>query len=229
MLRAPGEVGSTIVRSVGCYGDRGHDGDIAGGVELSAKVGLGPRGRKRPGEKGETIRGLTAELQGWLAGSGTRWRRRIRRRRWSEPEEGNGDVAAMQGFRGAEERWGGRGGRGGASELVGGARGGRRRLLWRTAATVVFGRVRERARERRGEPGESEREQWERRGVVQGIERGGEARQAGEQVAWRGGARARRPHSPPSVEDEDDRGGRRAGPPAGWAGQLAGLHREEPR
>ena len=80
MLRAPGEVGSTIVRSVGCYGDRGHDGDIAGGVELSAKVGLGPRGRKRPGEKGETIRGLTAELQGWLAGSGTRWRRRIRRR-----------------------------------------------------------------------------------------------------------------------------------------------------
>ena len=58
---------------------------------------------------------------------------------------------------------------------------------------------------------------------------GGEGRQAGEQVAWRGGARARRPHSPPSVEDEDDRGGRRAGPPAGWAGQLAGLHREEPR
>ena len=61
------------VCSVGRYGDRGHDGDIAGGVELSAKVGLGPRGRKRPGEKGETIRGLTAELQGWLAGSGTRW------------------------------------------------------------------------------------------------------------------------------------------------------------
>ena len=58
---------------------------------------------------------------------------------------------------------------------------------------------------------------------------GGEGRQAGEQVAWRGGARARRPHSPPSVEDEDDRGGRRAGPPAGWAGQLAGLHREKPR
>ena len=49
---------------------------------------------------------------------------------------------------------------------------------------------------------------------------GGEGRQAGEQVAWRGGARAHRPHSPPSVEDEDDRGGRRAGPPAGWAGLL---------
>ena len=156
VLRAPGEVWSTMVCSVGRYGDRGHDGDIAGGVELSAEVGLGPRGRKRPGEKGETIRGLTAELQGWLAGSGTRWRRRIRRRRWSEPEEGNGDVAAMQSFRGPVERWGGRGSRGGASELVGGARGGRRRWVWRTAATVVFGRARERARERRGEPGESE-------------------------------------------------------------------------
>ena len=80
MLRAPSEVGSTIVHSVGCYGDRGHDGDIAGGVELSAKVGLGPRGRKRPGEKGETIRGLTAVAVGVEAGSETRWRRRIRRR-----------------------------------------------------------------------------------------------------------------------------------------------------
>ena len=44
VLRAPSEVWSTIVCSVGCYGDRGHDGDFAGGVELSAKVGLRPRG-----------------------------------------------------------------------------------------------------------------------------------------------------------------------------------------
>ena len=94
---------------------------------------------------------------------------------------------------------------------------------------MVFGRVRERARERREEPRESEREQGGGRGVVRGIEtrRGGAGRQASR---WRGAvARARRPHSPPSVEDEDDRGGRRAGPPAGWAGQLTGLHREEPR
>ena len=62
-----------MVCLVGRYGDRGHDGDIAGGVELSVEVELGPRGRKRPGEKGEMIRGLTAELQGWLVGSGTRW------------------------------------------------------------------------------------------------------------------------------------------------------------
>ena len=44
VLRAPSEAWSTIVCSVGRYGDRGHDGDIAGGVELSAKVGLRPRG-----------------------------------------------------------------------------------------------------------------------------------------------------------------------------------------
>ena len=230
MLRAPSEVWSTIVCSVGCYGDRGHDGDIAGGVELSAKVGLGPRGRERPGEKGETIRGLTAELQGWLAGSGTRWRRRIRRRRWSEPEEGNGDVAAMQGFRGAVERWGGRGARGGASELVGGARGGRRRLLWRTAATVVFGRVRERERGRggksRGRVRESRGEAWRRPGASR---RGEEGRQAGREVAWRGGARARRPHSPPSVgtktTEEGGGLGRLLAGPASWLGRTV----EEPR
>ena len=31
VLRAPGDVWSTMVCSVGRYGDRGHDGDIAGG------------------------------------------------------------------------------------------------------------------------------------------------------------------------------------------------------
>ena len=36
---------------------------------------------------------------------------------------GNGDVAAMQGFLRPVERWGGRGSRGGAPELIGGARG----------------------------------------------------------------------------------------------------------
>ena len=77
MLRAPSEVWSTMVCLVGRYGDRGHDGDIVGGVELSAEVGLGPRGRERPGKKGETLRGLTAVAVGVEAGSGTRRRRRI--------------------------------------------------------------------------------------------------------------------------------------------------------
>ena len=77
VLRAPGDVWSTMVCSVGRYGDRGHDGDIVGGVELSAEVGLGPRGRERPRKKGETLRGLTAVAVGVEAGSGTRRRRRI--------------------------------------------------------------------------------------------------------------------------------------------------------
>ena len=42
-------------------------------------------------------------------------------------------------------------------------------------------------------------------------------------MAWRGGARARRARSPPSVEDEEDRGG------GGLGRLLAGLHRGEPQ
>ena len=42
-------------------------------------------------------------------------------------------------------------------------------------------------------------------GAFQGDEEG--ARQAEREVAWRGGARARRARSHPLVEDEDDRGG----------------------
>ena len=84
-------------------------------------------------------------------------------------------------------------------------------------------RVRERAGGEARERGGRVRENRGGCGVVPGHpDEEGRGRQAGELVAWRGGARARRAHSPPSVEDEDDRGGRRAGPPAGWAGQLAG-------
>ena len=45
---------------------------------------------------------------------------------------------------------------------------------------------------------------WRRPGHPDKEKRG---RQAGREVAWRGGARARRARSPPSVEDEDDRVG----------------------
>ena len=128
----------------------------------------------------------------------------------------------MQGFRGPVERWGGRGGRGGASELVGGARGGRRRLLWRTAATVVFGRVRERARERKERAGESEREQ------------GGSGRAAGVVHAARRASASRRwPRGRARASTQQLRGeGRKTtescsgglgrcwlGRPAGWAAQ----------
>ena len=80
--------------------------------------------------------------------------------------------------------------------------------------------------ESRGRVRESREEAWRR---PRAPRRGGEGRQAGREVAWRGG-RARAPATLPSLcRDEDDRGGRWAGPAAGWAGQLAGLHREEPR
>ena len=46
-----------------------YGGDIAGSVEFLAKTGLWPRGRKRPGEKGETTQGLTVSPFGGSVGS----------------------------------------------------------------------------------------------------------------------------------------------------------------
>ena len=137
---------------------------------------------------------------------------RSRRRRRSEPEEGNGDVAAMQGFRGAVERWGGRGGCGGASELVGGVRGGRRWLLRRTAATVMFGRERERERAAREREGDKARGSGRHREETSRRRAGGVGRQAS---WWRGAlpVRARRPHAWPT-------GARRTTAVVGWAGLL---------
>ena len=88
MLRAPSEVWSTIVCSVGCYGDRGHDGDIAGGVELSAKVGLRPRGRKRPGRRGKRLGG-SPRLQ-WAS-------KRARRRAGDGEFDGNDGRSPKRG------------------------------------------------------------------------------------------------------------------------------------
>ena len=59
VLRAPGEVWSTMVCSVGCYGDRGHDGDIAGGDGVSALVDNLATARARRNRKGETDGELT--------------------------------------------------------------------------------------------------------------------------------------------------------------------------
>ena len=79
-LRAHGIVLSMMVCSDTSCGGCGHDDDITGGVEFSAKIGLWPRGQKRPGEKEETTRGLTVVTLGWPACSGKRRRRRIDRR-----------------------------------------------------------------------------------------------------------------------------------------------------
>ena len=124
----------------------------------------------------------------------------------------------MQGFRGLVERWGGRGRCGGASELLGGARDGRRQWRRRTAATVSFGRE----RESEGEPG----------GRVRGCRRGrgddqktihaaqrrpGRCREAGWCVASSGA-----PCSPPCLLWQGEAAGWH-GPAqcwAGWAGQV---------
>ena len=89
---------------------------------------------------------------------------------------------------------------------------------------MVFGRERERARERRGEPGESEREQGggvassrdteTRRGGQAGRERGGVAR-------WR----ARAPATLPSLCRGRRRQRREAGWAACWLGRPAGWAR----
>ena len=84
------------------------------------------------------------------------------------------------------------------------------------------GVLRPRARESEGETWESEREQGERRGVVQGH-RGEEGRAGRQGERWRGAvARARRPHSPPSVgtktTEEGGGLGRLLAGPASWLG-----------
>ena len=67
---------------------------------------------------------------------------------------------------------------------------------------------------------ESRGEAWRRPGHR--ARRGGQAsRERGGVARWR----ARAPATLPSLcRDEDDRGGRWAGPVAGWASQLAGPH-----
>ena len=81
---------------------------------------------------------------------------------------------------------------------------------------MVFGRVRERARERRGEPGESEREQ----GGGVASSRGIEARRGGQAGRERGGVarwRARAGHTPLPLS-----GRRRQRREVGWAGCWLG-------
>ena len=64
--------------------------------------------------------------------------------RW--PRRGTTTWAAMQGFRRAVDRWGGRGGRGGAFERIGEARGWRWPRGSSSVAAASFGRVRVKSR-----------------------------------------------------------------------------------
>ena len=84
---------------------------------------------------------------------------------------------------------------------AGGHGNGEQRRRWRSGVRGREQGERRRARESAREVGVAA---WRLRGIQT---RRGEGRQAERLVAWRGGARARRARSPPSVKDEDDRGG----------------------
>ena len=62
-------------------------------------------------------------------------------------------------------------------------------------------------------------------------ERRGEDRQTGREEAWRGGARARRPHSVPLSGRKTTEEGGLVGWATSWLGRpaAAGLHRGSPR
>ena len=62
MLRAPGEVWSTMVCSASNYNGSSHGGDEASGGRSSAAAELWPRARKREGRERGSARRLTAEL-----------------------------------------------------------------------------------------------------------------------------------------------------------------------
>ena len=94
-------------------------------------------------------------------------------------EEGNGEAGSIQGFRRAVDRWGGRGGRGGAFERIGEARGWRWPRGSSSVAAAPFGRVRERGSRGGGRVRESEGVPGVWRGTHGGV-RGVEVeRQAG--------------------------------------------------
>ena len=144
-----------MVCSDACLHGRSHDGDMAGGEELSGAVETAATEAKRARELGEEEEELTAGSERGSASSGRSWRRRIDRRRLGCPRLKTRAKAMMQGLRRCVARWGGRGSRGGANGLVGGAR----EWLWwqlrRSAARYALGH---RGREREGDEGESEGE-----------------------------------------------------------------------
>ena len=62
VLRAPGEVWSTVVCPASSHSGSGHDGDEARRRRASAAAELWPRARKREGRERGSARRLTAEL-----------------------------------------------------------------------------------------------------------------------------------------------------------------------
>ena len=132
--------------------------------------------------------------------------------RW--PRRGTATWAAMQGVRGLVAWWRGRGGRGGASGLVGGAREGRWLQLRRTAsaAALCFGRGGEGGEAGREGRGARESEGGQGSKAMPRRLRGASVRQARREVAWR----ARRCRGVPPLPTGTRR--KATGGGAWWAG-----------
>ena len=204
--------------SVASCGGQGDGGDMNGGRKLRPwwGGGYGERAAKwREGNGGGAHRGPPGLLV--VAGDALETANRSRRSAASEEEDdGDGGSTGRPASCGLTESFRARGRSSCAS------REGEGRPVAAAMANGGDGCVRTRERESEGEERKNRGRVREYGGGVasfQGIQtRRGEA---GRQASWWRGtvARARRAHSPPSVEDEDDRGGRRAGPPAGWAAQ----------
>jgi len=106
-LRVPGAALSMVRRSDACLHGRSHDGDMAGGEELSGAVETAATGAKRARELGGKEEELTAESERGSAGSGRSWRRRIRPEMARVPEvedEGEGGDAGPPAMRGSVGR-----------------------------------------------------------------------------------------------------------------------------
>ena len=153
-LRATEVAVSTTVGSGASCGGCGHGHAMAGGEKLSAAVVSTATAALQGKGEGKSVQGLTGIMQGGSASSGKHERRRI-----DDEVDGGRRLkmslrATLQGFRRAVDRWGGRGGRGGAPEPSGRARGGRWPRRTASVAMAAFGRVRERKQRRGGPRGE---------------------------------------------------------------------------
>ena len=134
-LRVPGSAGRKLSTTAGPLGGRRHVGGDHRRRRVSVIKGATATATKRRGKEGETVAELTGVATVASGSSGRRRRRRIdsgelrwpatERRWWRRCRASGGPWVGGEG----------RGGRGGASGLVGGAREARWPWLWRAAAT----------------------------------------------------------------------------------------------
>ena len=116
MLRAPGEVWSTVVCPASSHSGSGHDGDEARRRRASAVVEDGTRGREQRERAKRRQQELTGRTMRWSASSGASSVLRIERRRSPAVAMKMAVMAWLQGTRRRVRR-------GRASRIQGGARG----------------------------------------------------------------------------------------------------------